>query len=168
MIYCCSVAKLCLTPCNPMDCSMLGFPVLHYLLEFARTPLPANAGDIGGTGSILGLRRSSRGEPGNPLLYSCLEDPMDREAWQATVYRVAKSQTCLKQLNTHMSTELVMPSNHLILCCLLLLLPSVFPSIRVFYNELTLHIRWPKYWSVSISPSGEFSGLISFRIDYNL
>ena len=101
MIYCCLVAKLCLTPCNPMDCSMLGFPVLHYLLEFARTPLPANAGDIGGTGSILGLRRSSRGEPGNPLLYSCLEDPMDREAWQATVYRVAKSQTCLKQLNTH-------------------------------------------------------------------
>ena len=102
MIYCCLVVKLCLTPCNPMDCSMLGFPVLHYLLEFARTPLPANAGDIGGTGSILGLRGSSRGEPGNPLLYSCLEDPMDREAVrQATVYRVAKSQTCLKQLNTH-------------------------------------------------------------------
>ena len=61
----------------------------------------------------------------------------------------------------------VMPSNHLILCHLLLL-PSVFPSIRVFSNELALHIRWPKYWSFSfsISPSSEYSGLISFRIDW--
>ena len=62
----------------------------------------------------------------------------------------------------------VMPSNHLILCHPLLLLPSVFPSIRVFSNELALHIRWPKYWSFSfsISPSNEYSGLISFRIDW--
>ena len=58
-----------------------------------------------------------------------------------------------------------MPSNHLILCRPLLLLPSVFPSISVFSNELALHIRWPKYWSFSISPSNEYSGLISFRID---
>ena len=60
-----------------------------------------------------------------------------------------------------------MPSNHLILCRPLLLLPSIFPSIRVFSNELALHIRWPKYWSFSfnISPSSEYSGLISFRID---
>ena len=60
-----------------------------------------------------------------------------------------------------------MPSNHLILCCPLLLLPSVFPSIKVFSNESALHIRWPKYWSFSfsISPSNEYSGLISFRID---
>ena len=136
--------------------------------------LPANVWDIRGTDSILGLRRSSRGGPCNPLLYSCLEDPMDRGAWHATVYRVAKSRTCLKQLNTHThththtSTELVMPSNHLILCRPLLLLPSVFPSIRVFYNELTLCIRWPKYWSFTISHSSEFSGLISFRIDYDL
>ena len=59
-----------------------------------------------------------------------------------------------------------MPSNHLILCCPLLLLPSIFPSIRVFSNESTLHIRWPKYWSFSfsISPSNEYSRLISFRI----
>ena len=66
-----------------------------------------------------------------------------------------------------MSIESVMPSNHLILCCPLLFLPSVFPSIRVFSNELPLHIRWPKYWSFSssISPSSEYSGLISFRID---
>ena len=65
-----------------------------------------------------------------------------------------------------MSIESVMPSNHLILCRPLLLLPSIFPSIRVFSNESVLHIRWPKYWSFSfsISPSNEYSGLVSFRI----
>ena len=67
-----------------------------------------------------------------------------------------------------MSIRLVMPSNHLILCRPLLLLPSNFPSIRVFSNESALHIRWPKYWrfSFSISPSKEYSGLISFRMDW--
>ena len=67
-----------------------------------------------------------------------------------------------------MSTESVMPSNHLILCHPLLLLPSIFPSISVFSSEPVLHIRWPKYWSFSysISPSNEYSGLISFRIDW--
>ena len=67
-----------------------------------------------------------------------------------------------------MSIELVIPSNHLILCCPLLLLPSIFPSIRVFSNELVLCIRWPKYWSFSFrtSPSNEYSGLISFRMDW--
>ena len=64
-----------------------------------------------------------------------------------------------------MSIELVMPSNHLNLCCPLLL-PSIFPSIRVFSNESDLCIRWPKYWSFSISPSNEYSGLISFTIDW--
>ena len=66
------------------------------------------------------------------------------------------------------SIESVMLSNHLILCNPLLLLPSIFPSIRVFSNELALHIRWPKYWgfSFSISPSNDYSGLISFRIDW--
>ena len=61
-----------------------------------------------------------------------------------------------------------MPSNHLILCCPLLLLPSVFPSIRLFSNQLAFHIRWPKYWNFSftISPSNEYSGLISFRMDW--
>ena len=65
-----------------------------------------------------------------------------------------------------MCTESMIPSNHLILCCPLLLLPSVFPSIRVFSNESVLHIRWPKYWSFSISPSNEHPGLISFRMDW--
>ena len=64
------------------------------------------------------------------------------------------------------STELVMPSNHLILRCSLLLLPSIFLSIRVFSSESALHIRWPKYWSFNISPSKEHPGLISFRMDW--
>ena len=77
---------------------------------------------------------------------------------------VTNSQSLLKL----MSIESVMPSSHLILCCPLLLLPSTFPSIRVFSKELVLHIRWPKYWSFSfsISPSNEYSGLISFRMDW--
>ena len=99
---CCSVTQSCLTFCNPMDCSMPGFPVLHCLLE------------------------------------------------------------CVQIL----SIELVMPSNHLILCRPLLLLHSIFPSIRVFSNESALRIRRPKYWSFSISPSNEYSGLVDFRIDW--
>ena len=84
-------------------------------------------------------------------------------ACQASLF-ITNSQGLLKL----MSIESVMPSNHLILCCPLLLLPSIFPSIRVFSNESALCIRWPKYWSFnfSISPSNEYSGLISFRIDW--
>ena len=85
----------------------------------------------------------------------------------------AAHQTSLSITNTQslpklMSIELGMPSNHLILCHPLLLLPSIFPMIRVFSNESVLHIRWPKYWSFifSISPSNEHSGLISFRMDW--
>ena len=101
---CCSVAQSCPILCDPMDCTMPGFPVLHHLPELAQTYV-------------------------------------------------------------HCS---VMPSNHLVLFCPLLLLPSIFLSIRVFSNELALCIRWPKYWSFSfnISPSNEYSGLISFRIDW--
>ena len=77
---------------------------------------------------------------------------------------ITNSQSLLKL----MSIETVMPSNHLILCCPLLCLPSIFPSIRVFSNESVLPIRWPKYWSFSfiISPSNEYSGLISFRMNW--
>ena len=101
---CCSRTQLCLTLCDPMDCSMPGFP--SFTLSW----------------SLLKL----------------------------------------------MSTELIMPSNHLILCHPLLLLCSIFPSIRVSSNESTLCIRWPKYWSFrfSISPSNEYSGLISLRTDW--
>ena len=76
--------------------------------------------------------------------------------------------TIFQSLLNLMSIESVIPSNHLVLCHPVLLLPSIFPSIRVFSNELALCIRWPKYWSFSfrISPSNEYSGLISFRIDW--
>ena len=76
--------------------------------------------------------------------------------------------TISRSLLKLMSIELVMPSNHLIFCHPLFLLRSIFPSIRVFSNEMALHIRWPKYWSFSftISPSNEYSGLISFRMDW--
>ena len=82
-----------------------------------------------------------------------------------TVHQAFLSFTVSWSLVKLMSVESVMPSNHLIVCCPLLLL-SVFPSLRVFSNESALHIRGPKYWSFSISPSNEYSGLISFRIDW--
>ena len=116
---------------------------------------------------------------------------MDREAWRAAVHEVIKSQTQLSdwtELNRTAvfqvslsitnswnslivtSIESVMPSSHLILCRPLLLLPSIFPSIRIFSSESVLHIRWPKYWSFSFSfsirSSNEYSGLIYFRIDW--
>ena len=101
-----SVAQLCLTLCNPVDCSTPDFPVHHQLLELAQ-------------GVVI-------------------------------------------------SIESVMPSNHPIPCRPLLLLPSVFPSIKIFSSESVLCIRWPKYWSFSfsISPPSEYSELISFRIDW--
>ena len=92
----------CLTLCDPMDCSMPDFPVLHYFLEFAQTHI---------------LCGDDATQPSHP-------------------------------------------------CRLLLLLPSIFPSISVFSNELALRIRWPMHWSFSISPSKEYSGLISFRTDW--
>ena len=100
----------------------------------------------------------------SPVAQLCLGlcDPMTA-AHQASL-SITSSQSQLKLI----STELVMPSSHLILCNPLLFLPSVFPSIRVFSNESVLHFWWPKYWSFSfsISPSNEYSGLISFRMDW--
>ena len=82
-------------------------------------------------------------------------------------HQASLSITNSRSLLKLMTTESVMPSNHLILCCPLLLLPSIFPSIRVFSNKSVLHIRWPKYWSFSfISLSNEYSGLISYRMDW--
>ena len=100
--------------------------------------------------------------------FSCSVVPNPFETpWTAalqTSLSITNSQSLLKV----MSIESVMPSNHFILCRPLLLLPSIFPSIRVFSNESILHIRWPKYWrfSFNISPSDEHSGLISFRMDW--
>jgi len=155
--------------------------------------LPENAGDMG---LIPELGRFPGEGKGYPLQYSCLENPMDR-GWQATVHGVAKEsylfslvyllrrvrlfvtpwtaacQVSLSNTNSWsllklMSIESVILANHLILCCPLLLPPSIFHSIRVFFNEWTLRIRWPKHWSFSfnISPSNEHPGLISFRMDW--
>ena len=81
-------------------------------------------------------------------------------------HQASLSFTVSQSLFKLMSIESVKPSNHLILCHLLLLLPSIFPSIRVFSNELPLHIRWPKYYSFSFSPSNKYSVLISFRTNW--
>ena len=83
-----------------------------------------------------------------------------------TAHQAPLSFTVSQSLLKIMSMESEILTNHLILCCPLLLLPSIFPSIRVFSNELALHIRWPNYWSFNISPFSEYSGLISFRIDW--
>ena len=96
--------------------------------------------------------------------FSCVR--LSATPWTAAL-QASLSITNSRSLLKLMSIELVMPSNHLILCCPLLLPPSIFPSIRIFSNESVPHTRWPKYWSFSfsISPSNEYSGLISFRID---
>ena len=93
--------------------------------------------------------------------------PLFATPW-STAHQTSLSFTIFGNLLKLMFTESVIPSNHLFLCCPLLLLPSIFPSNRVFSNELALHIRWPKCWSfgLSISPSNEYSGLMSFMIDW--
>ena len=94
-----------------------------------------------------------------------MSDSLRPHRLQHAFLSITNSRSLLKL----MSIESVMPSNHLILCCLLLLLPSIFPNIRVFSSESALHIRWPKCWSFSfsfsISPSNDYSELISFKID---
>ena len=96
-----------------------------------------------------------------------LSGPTVCDPWTAAG-QASRSVTNSRSLLKFMSIKSVMPSNHLILCHPLSLLPSIFPSIGVSSNESVLHIRWPKYWSFSfsISPSNEYSGLISFRIDW--
>ena len=97
------------------------------------------------------------------VIQTCLTlcNPMDRSM---PGFSISNSRSFLK----FVSIELVMPSNHLILCSPLLLPPSILPSIRDFSNESVLHIRWPKYWSFSfsVSPSSEYSRMISFRVDW--
>ena len=86
--------------------------------------------------------------------------------WTATTHQPFLSITNSRSFLKLRSIELVMPSSHLILCSPFLLLPSVFTSIKAFSNESALHIRWPEYWSFSISSSNEYSGMISFRTDW--
>ena len=99
--------------------------------------------------------------------FSCCCVRLFATPW-TTAHQASLSITNSQSLPKLMSIESVMPSNHLILCCTLLLLPSIFPSIRVYSNESALPIRWSEYWSFSfnISPSNEQKGLISFRIDW--
>ena len=111
-------------------------------------------------------------KPWPPSLWFSSVQSLSR-IWLFVTPWAAARQTSLSITNSWslpklMSIESMVPPNHLILCHLLLLLPSIFPSIRVFSNELALHIRWPKYWSLSfnISPSNEHPGLISFRMDW--
>ena len=109
---------------------------------------------------------------GNAFMYYSVQFSNSAVSNSLTPWTAA-CQASLSITNSHsllklMSIESVMPSNHLILCCPFLLLPSIFSSIRVFSNQLALRIRWPKYWSFSfsISPSNKYSGLISFTIDW--
>ena len=97
--------------------------------------------------------------------FPALCDPMDFSTAGFSVFHHALEFT---QIHVHWLSDAIQPSNHVILCCPLLLLPSICPSIRVFSNDSALCIRWPKYWSFSfsVSPSSEYSGLIFFRIDW--
>ena len=100
------------------------------------------------------------------LLFICLVisnylgPPWIAARWASLLFTISRSLLKL------MSIESVMPPNHLILCCPLLLLPSIFPSIRIFSSELALHIRWPKYWNFSISPSNNIQSWVFFRSDW--
>ena len=135
-IHYCSVFKSCPTLCDPMDYSMPSFPAFTISWSFDSVQ------------SLSSVR-----------LFATL--------WSAA-HQSSLSITNSRSLLKVIAIGLVMPSHHLILCRPLLLLPSIFPSIRVFSNESVLHIKWPKYWSFSysISPSNEYSGLISFRMDW--
>ena len=162
-----SVAQSCQTLCNPMNHSTPGLH--HQLPEFTQTHVHWVSDAI---------------QPSHPL-WSASPPALNLSQHQFSSVQLlshvrlfatpltAACQASLSITNSQsppqiMSIELVMPSNHLILCCPLLLLPSIFPSIRVFSNESALHIRWPKYWSFSfnISSSNEHPGLISFRMDW--
>ena len=136
---------------------------------------PGRRSPLGG-GAILGagLPASAAAQPpgrDSSAQFSAVQS-LSRVRLFATLWTAARqaslSITNSRSLLKLMSTESVMPSNHLILCRPLLLLPPIFPTIRVFSNESVLRIGWPKYWSFSfsISPSSEYSGLISFRMDW--
>ena len=175
-----------------MDWSMPGFPVLYHLPEFAQIhvhqrrqwqPTPVLLpGKSHGQRSLVGCSPWGRyvSDTTEWLHFHALEKEMASHS-SVLAWRIPgmgepdglpsmglHSRTWLKRLSSSsMSIESVMPSNHLILCHPLLLLPSILPSIRVFSSELALYVRWPKYWSFSfsISPSNKYLGLISFRID---
>jgi len=132
---------------------------------------------VGSLGSrwrpVRGRSREASGDPwkgschGSSSVQSLSHVQLFSTPWTAA-HQASLSTSSSQSLLKLMSIESLMPSNHLILCCPLLLLPSIFPSIRVFSSESALRIRWPKYWSFSfsISPSNKYSGLISFRMHW--
>ena len=133
----------------------------NYVLGFAL--LRKSAGLLKGATSIVAIVRLVQSSIVLVQLLSCVW--LFVTPW-TKAYQAALPFTISRSLLKFMPIESVMTFNHLILCCSLLLLPSVFSSIRVFSNDSTLLIRWPKYWSFSFSPSNEYSGLISFRMDW--
>ena len=144
-----------------MDCSMPGFPVLHYLPESAQT-------HVLWVSDVIKLSHSLSPSSPPALDLSQHQGHFQLFVTPWTAARLASlSFTISWNLLKLMAIESMMPSNHLILCYPLLL-PSIFPSIRVFSNESVLRIRWPKYWSFSfsINPSNEYSDLLCFRIDW--
>ena len=175
-------AQSCLTLCNPMDCSSPGSSVLGIfqaiILEWIAIPLSRGSSQlrdwihISCVGrQILTTKTPRKSHIGWSVQFSSVQSlshvQLFAMPWIAA-HQASLSITSSWSLLKLMPIELVMPSRHLILCCPLLLLPPVPPSIRVFSNESTLHMRWPKYWSFSfsISPSNEHPGLISFRMDW--
>ena len=106
------------------------------------------------------------GSHSHPLLLFCGSFVSGSMTPWTAARQASLSFSISRNLLKFMSVESVMPSKHLILCCPLLLLPSIFPSIRIFSNESALCIRWPKHWSFSVSPSNEYSGLVSYRMDW--
>ena len=189
---CAQSLQSCLTLCDPMDCSPPGSSVHGIcqarILVWASMPSSRESSWstdwswVSFVSCIAFFTHWAAGEAQVQLynrvihnfwrLYSIIVQSLSRVWLFATPCTVARqaslSFTNSQSLLKFMSIESVTPSNHLILCWPLLLLPSIFLSIRVFSNESALHIRWPKYWSFSFSSSSsnEYSGLISFRIDW--
>ena len=142
-----------------MDCGLPGSSVLHNKINY--TPIKIFFKEKKHIGYVCDIH------PTISSVQSLSRVWFFETPWMA-VHQASLSITISQSSLKLMSTESVMPSSHLILCCPLLLPPSVFPSIRVFLNESVLHIRWPKYgsFSFSISPSNEHPGLITFRMDW--
>ena len=168
---CAKSFQLCLTLFDPLNCSPPGFSV-HGILQ-ARTlewvAVPPSRGSSH-PGVKLGSHVSWTGRFFTASATFVVVQSLSCTQLFVTQWTAAHlaSLSIFPSLPRLMSIESVMPSNHLVLCCPLLFLPLIFPSIRVFSSESALHIRWPKHWSFSfsISPSNEYSGLTSFRIDW--
>ena len=163
----CVCAQLCLNFCNSMDCSLPGSSVHGIFLALKVDYLPLSHGEK----PLKMLRDEVIMSTEEEDIISSVQS-LSRVRLFATPWITAR-QASLSIANSQSSLRLipiesVMPSSHLILCCSLLLLPPIPPSIRVFSNKSTLHMRWPKYcsYSFSIIPSKEIPGLISFRMDW--